>query len=237
LFLHGQDKEQFLTLIDSPELNLQEGISQGWFYCHSALETYSPNANFLISEMYEKLTSATKLAIQDGYTGLSAAGQMTWANEAKIRSEVLAEYEYGLNSIFENQPKLRGLCLYSQEDFQPHDITLQCLCHPTITTQGGKIANPYSEFENIEHRQSIPKIADIRMYWNNIRILSNSSIEALTGKKALFARKILERVRSNLYVLFAEDPILGKTLNLLAQIDLLSQKIDYLCLKESSIKD
>ena len=117
LFLDGQDREQYLSRLECSDLNLGRGLSEGWFICSEARELYRSGGSFVVSEVHQRVETAATLAVASGYSGVSAAVQMSWSRDSKIDPVILAEHEYGLNSLFERVTKLQGLCLYSRAVF------------------------------------------------------------------------------------------------------------------------
>jgi hypothetical protein len=82
--------------------------------------------------MLAKLEDALNQAVNDGYKGLWASGDMTWEFGPSKDFSKLMEYEFGLEEIFKRRKELCGICQYHQ-DTLPHDALRQSLLiHPHI---------------------------------------------------------------------------------------------------------
>ena len=238
VLFHGEERDHFLNRLDSPALNLQQGISEGWFFCDQACNAYAPTGKFSSSEMYDRINKAAMAATSSGYAGLSIAGVMSWSHDMQVAPEVLADYEYGLDPVFEKQPELQGLCLYSRVEFDRQDIALQCLCHPHVVTLTESINNPLSELKTRNNGHFDAKKNETARYWGSVAALS-TPIERISGKRAAFAKMILEKMRIRVAEKFTEavdlkSEDINNSCALLKQIDFLGQKIDYFNLIEKA---
>ena len=82
--------------------------------------------------MLARLRTEIARALEDGYVGLWASGDMTWEFGPERDFSKLTEYERGLEALFRAQPALSGVCQY-HIDMMPdeaarHGLTL----HPTV---------------------------------------------------------------------------------------------------------
>jgi len=82
--------------------------------------------------MMETLEAALNSALEDGYAGLWASGDMAWEfGEAKDFAK-LVEYEHALEAFFITHPALRGVCQY-HVDLLPPGIAEQAVAtHPAL---------------------------------------------------------------------------------------------------------
>ncbi len=76
--------------------------------------------------MLHKLEDALDQALNDGYKGLWATGDMAWEFGSKQNFEKLMEYEWGLEEVFRRRPELCGICQYHR-DTLPSAATRQGL--------------------------------------------------------------------------------------------------------------
>jgi MEDS: MEthanogen/methylotroph, DcmR Sensory domain len=67
---------------------------------------------FNVAKMLALLVAAVEGALQDGYTGLWASGDMTWELGGEMNLDILFDYERGLEEIFRRYPALSGVCMY-----------------------------------------------------------------------------------------------------------------------------
>lgn len=97
----------------------------------------------------EKMISLLRQAVQDaldaGFAGLCAAGDMGWVMDGAPGTEELAEYESRLNEFFANNKAL-GLCQYNRTTL-PHEFLDHCIAtHPVVRMEGPiGLRNPFYE--------------------------------------------------------------------------------------------
>lgn len=104
----------------------------------------TPTGNFNSKVMLEKLEDMLDRALNDGFKGLWASGDMTWEFGPEKDFSRLMEYELGLEDIFRRRKELCGICQY-HHDTLPEDVMRQGLMiHPTIVVNDTlKIINPH----------------------------------------------------------------------------------------------
>ncbi|HEX4065796.1 MAG TPA: MEDS domain-containing protein [Acidobacteriaceae bacterium] len=82
--------------------------------------------------MMQLLNSALEQALNDGYVGLWATGDMTWQMGPDRDFARLLEYEWQLERFFRTHPQLSGVCQY-HADTLPRDRMRQGLMsHPGV---------------------------------------------------------------------------------------------------------
>ena len=82
--------------------------------------------------MIRTLEQAIQQAVQDGYAGLWATGDMTWEMGPERDFGGLLTYERQLEELFGKYPQLSGICQYHAETL-PHMVLRQALIsHPAI---------------------------------------------------------------------------------------------------------
>jgi hypothetical protein len=73
----------------------------------------SSDGSFNMQVMLQKLEEAVEQALQDGFKGLFATGDMTWElGSSKDSFRQLLEYEWALEKLFQKQAALHGICQY-----------------------------------------------------------------------------------------------------------------------------
>lgn len=92
----------------------------------SSERDYLVDASFNMDEMLKALEDAVDQAVQDGYEGLWASGDMTWEFGPARDFSKLVEYEWKLEDIFRRKPALSGICQY-HTDTLPREATRQGL--------------------------------------------------------------------------------------------------------------
>ncbi|MDD3581592.1 MAG: MEDS domain-containing protein [Desulfobacca sp.] len=105
-------------------------------------ETYIRQESFDPDKMVDFVQSEIKRAISEGYSGLVATGEMTWALRGHPGSERLVEYEMKLDySILNN--KSICLCQYNRHHFDLQLIDEVMAVHPLILLGNRVFDNPY----------------------------------------------------------------------------------------------
>jgi hypothetical protein len=96
-------------------------------------------------KMITMLHGAVKDALDAGFAGLCAAGDMSWLLDEAQGSERIAEYEARLNDFYPSSRAL-GLCLYNRTKLPPETIDHCLATHPHVRIEGGiLLENPFYE--------------------------------------------------------------------------------------------
>ena len=86
-------------------------IARGSLVATSERE-YLVNEIFDVSGMVEMLGEALRRALDDGYAGLWATGDMSWEMGSEKNLPKLLEYERRLEEFLEAHPQMSGVCQY-----------------------------------------------------------------------------------------------------------------------------
>ena len=84
------------------------------------------NGRFDIERMLRTLEDALDQALNDGYKGLWATGDMDWEFGPEKDFSKLLDYEWRLEELLEKRPALSGICQY-HADTLPREVMRQCL--------------------------------------------------------------------------------------------------------------
>lgn len=109
-------------------------------------EAHLKGGTFSANKMITMLHQAVQDALDAGFKGLCAAGDMGWVMDQAPGTEQLAEYEARLNDFYANNRAL-GLCQYSRKTL-PHAFLDHCIAtHRFVCMEGGPVAleNPFYE--------------------------------------------------------------------------------------------
>lgn len=105
--------------------------------------------SFSASRMISMLTSAVKDALEAGFTGLCAAGDMTWLLDEAPGSEELVKYEALLNHFYRSHRAL-GLCQYNRRRLPAAVLDHGMATHPTVRIEGPiLLTNPFYELPEL----------------------------------------------------------------------------------------
>ena len=88
--------------------------------------------HFNVDRMMCTLEDALDQAMNDGYDGLWATGDMTWELGPRADFSKLLEYEWRLETFFRTHPALSGICQYHADTLPHHVLRQGLLSHPSI---------------------------------------------------------------------------------------------------------
>jgi len=95
-------------------------------------DTVAPGMDFNCKEMLNKLEDALDQALDDGYKGLWATGDMSWEFGHKKNFSKLLEYEWGLEEFFHKRKEFCGVCQYHHDTLPLEAMRQSLLTHPSI---------------------------------------------------------------------------------------------------------
>jgi len=134
--------EEVETWLQEMGLELPSRKRNGEFEVFKAEEVYCPSGRFDPSEMLSTLGGCYDKAIQAGYQGARASGEMSWALKGIPGSERLLEYEALINTINEVHP-VTPICQYDARRFDGATLLNVLKVHPMMIVQGKIVQNPY----------------------------------------------------------------------------------------------
>ena len=94
-------------------------------------DAYLAGGRFDAEGMIAMLESAVQQALDAGFTGLRAAGDMTWLLDEAAGSERAIEYEAMMNEFYANSRAL-GLCLYDRQRLHPLALEAALRTHRSV---------------------------------------------------------------------------------------------------------
>ncbi len=110
----------------------------------SSDQSHLVGGQFDVERMIRTLEEAIQQALDDGYDGLWATGDMTWELGPERDRWRLLEYEWRLEKLFRTHPQLSGICQY-HADTLPRDLMRQGLLgHQSIfVSETLSLLNPH----------------------------------------------------------------------------------------------
>jgi hypothetical protein len=102
------------SLILSSELNLADGD------------------RFDVQRMVGALREALAMALEDGYSGLWATGDMSWEFGPAKDFSMLLEYEWALEEFMHANPQMSGICQYRSDLLPREAMRHGVVTHPTV---------------------------------------------------------------------------------------------------------
>ena len=98
----------------------------------SAESTHLVDGRFNIDRMLEMLDEALDQALNDGYQGLLATGDMSREFGPEKDFSKLLDYEWRLEELFQTQPALSGICQYHADTLPPEVMRHGLVTHPSL---------------------------------------------------------------------------------------------------------
>ncbi len=133
LYLHSPAVVEMMSArLAEEQVNVAVAVAKGALVLSSE-PVVSESGIFDTEAMILRLEAAVNQALDDGYNGLFATGDLTWElGTNKENFSKLLEYEWRLEKLFQKQPALSGICQY-HHDTLPCEVVRQGLvCHQAI---------------------------------------------------------------------------------------------------------
>jgi hypothetical protein len=109
----------------------------------SSTQHLADGDRFDVQLMIDALQSALELALNDGYSGLWATGDMSWEFGPANDFSRLLEYEWRLEEFMHANPKLSGICQYRADTLPRAALRHGLLAHTSIfVNQTLSLINP-----------------------------------------------------------------------------------------------
>ena len=122
--------------------DIQNQVDQGQIAFLEKGKTYLRDNCFDADRMLTFVRDCCDKALADGYSGLTATGEMSWHRANPAGSEQLMTYEARLNDIC-GRPSPTLLCQYEESAFD-HSLLLDAVrTHPRVILSGELCMNPY----------------------------------------------------------------------------------------------
>jgi hypothetical protein len=90
------------------------------------------NGRFDIDRMLQMLADEVDRALNEGYQGLWASGDMSWEFGPEKDFYKLLEYERRLEELFLKHPTISGICQYHTDTLPPETVQQGLSTHPAI---------------------------------------------------------------------------------------------------------
>ncbi len=126
-------------------LNLDELRANGKAVLVSAEESYLKGGSFSPDRMLKVLEDATIEALDDGFTGVQGAGDMSWIFQYKTDTDALLDYESRLNDFVSEYP-YSASCIFDISRMERKSLLQISKLHPSVITPGGSVQN-YDYFQ------------------------------------------------------------------------------------------
>lgn len=110
----------------------------------SAAQGHLVDGRFDVGRMLETLGEALQQALDDGYAGLWATGDMTWEMGPQKDFASLLDYEWRLEEFLRNHPQMSGICQYHAETLPRAVLRHGLLAHRSLfVNETLSLVNPH----------------------------------------------------------------------------------------------
>ena len=138
---HDNSIPSVLSRLANYGIDTQAAQHRGALQVLTREQSYLRYGIFEPRKMIQDLKAEVDRALQDGFTGLRASGEMTWALDLPEALAQVREYELELHRHF--GPRLTGLCQYDQTRFEPEILSDVIRIHPKLIANGRLTENPF----------------------------------------------------------------------------------------------
>jgi len=128
-------REEIISEFEKTGVDIKGCIESGAFKILTKKETYLKDGFFDPDKMIILLKETEKTALEEGYSGMRVAGEMTWVLEGVKGGERLIEYESKLNDFFPGS-KSTALCQYNENKFTKDVLVEVIHTHPFLVIYG-----------------------------------------------------------------------------------------------------
>lgn len=143
--VYEHSPDEFRAGLRSVGIDVDAEEARGALLLITKHEGHLHGGTFDPDKMISMLHGAVKDALNAGFAGLAAAGDMSWLLDGAEGSERVAEYEARLNEFYPSSRAL-GLCLYNRTKLPPASIDHGIATHPHIRIDGDiLLRNPFYE--------------------------------------------------------------------------------------------
>lgn len=135
--------ETVIAAMERHGINVEAATASGALSIITKYEAYLKNGDFDPDWMIDFLAKAVEDAKTEGFEGVRASGEMTWAlgpsGDAHGR---LLEYECKVDKFFAGYD-MSGICQYNRRRFRAETLMYVIHTHPRIVFRGEVCENPY----------------------------------------------------------------------------------------------
>lgn len=146
-----QSPDEFRAALRAAGVDVDREAQRGALLLITKREGHLKGGSFSAAKMIEMLRDAVKSALDEGFAGLCAAGDMNWLLDDAPGSHEILEYEALLNHFYgDPKNKALGLCQYNRTTL-PSQILDKCMAtHKHIRMAGPlMVENPFYELPEL----------------------------------------------------------------------------------------
>lgn len=98
----------------------------------SSEQSHIHDGSFDLDSLIAALEAALANALQDGYTGFWASGDMSWEMGSNQNLAMLIDYERRLERFFREHPQMSGICQYHADTLPRSALRHGLIAHPSV---------------------------------------------------------------------------------------------------------
>ena len=133
--------EPFRISLRDAGIDAEAAAGSGALIEKTSAEVHLLNGTFECVRMLDVLREAVESALNDGFQGLRACGDMSWLLEDASGSDQVVAYEALLNQFFQGL-RAAGMCQYDRRRLPVDMIDHALATHSTAIIDGQHQANP-----------------------------------------------------------------------------------------------
>lgn len=134
---------EVIAALQARGMDIDRALESGALSFLSPSDTYLRSGSFDADDMLEFWEIArTEATDKNGFAGIRAAAEMTWALDGSTQPKQLVEYEALLNPLYEGEDYV-VLCQYNRERFSSAIIHDVIRTHPLLIYDGARYHNVY----------------------------------------------------------------------------------------------
>jgi ABC-type transporter Mla MlaB component len=132
VYLSGEDDAtRFVAELAASDDRVDEALERGQLEVRPALSEYLPDGIFDHARTRKTLCDKHAQALAEGYSGLSMAGDMSWALGLARGMDQLVGYEHDVTTMMDPEDTISFLCIYDHGRFaagtlaelvEPHEV-------------------------------------------------------------------------------------------------------------------
>jgi hypothetical protein len=134
----------FSSALHRSGLPVTELVMTGALRILDKTEAHLARNRFEPERMVALLSAATEQALDAGFNGLRAAGEMSWILDGVPGTDGIIEYEAVMNEFFSSSRAV-GLCQYDSRRLSEEVVEGAMRTHPRAILEGHVCSNPFYE--------------------------------------------------------------------------------------------
>ena len=140
----AQALRQFHGALEDEGIDTAATIRRGALLTGTTGQLHLAGGTFDSERMLGLLNEAVETALNSGYKGLRACGDMSWLLDHPEAEEQVLQYESLLNGFFSGA-RASGMCLYDRRRLSARLVDHGIATHPTVVVEGEHTRNPFYE--------------------------------------------------------------------------------------------